>query len=132
MNALWLYDNRPKKKEKRQWLEKIYDYKEVEKRIIDDYDFRRSLDRSENKDSLTIKQHIEVFGEIAKQEYKVLTERYRNTINEYKDSVAEELLEIIYPKYLQRLDKIQDFNKKKRKKSKIYRYLSKKNTSHFL
>jgi hypothetical protein len=132
MNALWLYDNRPKKKEKRQWLEKIYDYKEVEKRIIDDYDFRRSLDRSENKDSLTIKQHIEVFGEIAKQEYKVLTERYRNTINEYKDSVAEELLEIIYPKYLQCLDKIQDFNKKKRKKSKIYRYLSKKNTSHFL
>jgi len=81
---------------------------------------------------LAIKQHIEVFGEIAKQEYKVLTERYRNTINEYKDSVAEELLEMIYPKYLQRLDKIQDFNKKKRKKSKIYRYLSKKNTSRFL
>ena len=81
---------------------------------------------------MTIKQHIEVFGEIAKQEYKLLTERYKNTINKYKDSVAEELLEIIYLKIFTRFRQNTGLQKKRKTKSKIYRYLSKKNRSPFL
>jgi hypothetical protein len=104
---------RPPSPEERQYCEFHWGEKITDQRFIHVYQILRANKQNKTHDKKESKYHIECFDNSIYEHIKNLREKYRDVIKKYP-SLCERLIEIIYPKFLQR--EVEESYKKKVKK----------------